>query len=68
MKKASNVESLRAQGLPTVPSTIAEEKLTNPFLRSDSEELRASVMALSGESAVDDVAIFAATRRLKDNF
>ncbi|MEO2137154.1 MAG: hydroxyacylglutathione hydrolase [bacterium] len=68
VQKARDVDSLRAQDLPTVPSTIAEEKLTNPFLRSDSEELRASITALSGESAVDDVAVFAATRRLKDNF
>ena len=62
------VDDLRAKGRPSVPTTIAVEKLTNPFLRSGSPELRASVKRRMPSVADDDVAIFAATRKLKDEF
>ncbi|HYD46739.1 MAG TPA: hydroxyacylglutathione hydrolase [Terriglobales bacterium] len=52
----------------TVPTTIASEKQTNPFFRWRSPELRASVERSTGQSRLDDVAVFAATRTLKDNF
>jgi hydroxyacylglutathione hydrolase len=32
--RAEDVRALRAQGLPTVPTTIGEELATNPFLRA----------------------------------
>ncbi|MEW6269071.1 MAG: hydroxyacylglutathione hydrolase [Thermodesulfobacteriota bacterium] len=60
--------SRRAQGQPTVPSTIASERATNPFLRTASAELRASVQARIPAVDDDDVKIFAGTRRLKDEF
>src|SRR5439155_1707482 len=44
-EKLAAVEKLRRAHRPTVPSTIAEEKATNPFLRTDSPELAASVRA-----------------------
>ena len=66
--KLARVERLRAEGKPTVPSTIGEEKETNPFLRSDSPELRASVRARFPEVADDAVAIFAKIRELKDAY
>lgn len=57
----------RADGGCTVPSRLAEERATNPFLRSDSPELVASVRAaLPEQSLSDPAAIFAATRALKD--
>jgi hydroxyacylglutathione hydrolase len=38
----AEVEALRARGLPTVPTTIALERATNPFMRAGSvEELAA---------------------------
>jgi len=49
---------------PTVPSSIAMEKATNPFLRTASLELRKSI----GMSGADDVAVFAEIRRRKDIF
>jgi hydroxyacylglutathione hydrolase len=67
-EKLARVERLRADGLPTVPSTIAEEKATNPFLRSRSPELRASIRARFPDTPDDDVAIFAKTRELKDAY
>jgi len=66
--KLARVERLRAEGQPTVPSTIAEEKATNPFLRWRSAELRASIRARFPDVDDDDVAIFAKTRQLKDAY
>jgi hydroxyacylglutathione hydrolase len=34
-KRVESVNQLRASGVPSVPSTIGEELLTNPFLRCD---------------------------------
>jgi len=51
----------------TVPSTIAEEKQTNPFMRTTSPELVAAVQREHPE-ATDPVAVLGAVRRMKDNF
>ena len=67
--KMAAVQALRRAGKPTVPSTIEDEKETNPFLRADSPELAASVRArVPGLPAGDRVALFAAVRGLKDRF
>jgi hydroxyacylglutathione hydrolase len=58
------VDALRAQGQATVPSTIADEIATNPFLRPDSAELQ----HLVGVNGPDPAAIFGATRSRKDGF
>ncbi|HYA35578.1 MAG TPA: hydroxyacylglutathione hydrolase C-terminal domain-containing protein, partial [Candidatus Binataceae bacterium] len=57
-----------AAGGHTVPSTIRDEKLTNPFLRSDSPELRANVKRLDPSIGDEPNAIFAKARELKDRF
>jgi hydroxyacylglutathione hydrolase len=62
--RMAEVDRLRAQGLPTIPSTIGIELETNPFLRPASAELQKNV----GLDASDLVAVFAETRRRKDNF
>jgi hydroxyacylglutathione hydrolase len=68
-EKLAAVQELRRAGKPTVPSTIGEEKATNPFLRMDSPELAATVTSrVPGLSAGDPVALFAAVRDLKDRF
>ena len=68
-EKLAAVERLRRAGQPTVPSTISDEKATNPFLRTDSPELAASVRARRPDvPAGDRVALFAAVRQLKDRF
>lgn len=58
----------RANGQPTVPSTLASERATNPFLRTSSPELRDSVRRRVPGVGDDDVAILGATRKLKDEF
>jgi len=66
--KLAQVERLRARDEPTIPSTIASEKATNPFLRVDSPELRASVQARVPGVGSDPIEIFAAVRSLKDRY
>jgi hydroxyacylglutathione hydrolase len=63
-QRLKDVETARANNLPTVPSTIGLEKQTNPFLRTQSAEIRASI----GMVHADDVAVFAEIRRRKDSF
>ena len=63
-RRVKEIQSLRAAGKPTVPTSIGLERATNPFVRSDSAELQA-VLNLSG---ADEVAVFAETRRRKDHF
>jgi hydroxyacylglutathione hydrolase len=67
--KMAAVQALRRSGQPSVPSTVGDEKATNPFLRTDSPELAASVRArVPGLPPGDRVALFAAVRGLKDRF
>jgi hydroxyacylglutathione hydrolase len=63
-QRAAAVASLRANNRPTVPSTLGEERATNPFLRTTSHEIRATL----GLEAATEVDVFARTRALKDVF
>lgn len=62
--RMERVRQMRRDGLPTVPSTLAEEKATNPFLRPASPHLQETV-GLAGAGLVE---VFAETRARKDNF
>lgn len=55
-----------ALGAPSTPSTIAEERATNPFLRSAEPAVIAAARARG--AAEDPVSVFAAIRGWKDNF
>jgi hydroxyacylglutathione hydrolase len=67
--KLARVRALRDRQQPTVPSTIGEEKATNPFLRTESAELAASVRTrVPTVPSGDRVALFAAVRALKDRY
>lgn len=67
--KLARVRALRERQQPTVPSTIGEEKATNPFLRTQSRELEACVRArVPALPSGDTVALFAAVRALKDRY
>ena len=58
-----DVRSLRTEGKRTVPTTIAKELASNPFLRADISSLQER-MGYAG----DQVATFAEIRRRKDRF
>jgi len=60
-------EKKRQQGLPTVPSTIALELATNPFLRCNQDDVVAAASTQTS-STEDSVAVFCAIRSWKDNF
>jgi hydroxyacylglutathione hydrolase len=62
--RSRRVDALRAENRPTVPSTMAEERATNPFLRADQPALASGV----GLGGGDPVAVFAAVRKAKDVF
>lgn len=62
--RAAEIDSLRAKGVPTVPSLLGEEKRTNPFLRADDSGLAAAI----GLAGADPVSVFAEVRSRKDNF
>ncbi len=64
IERVAEVEALRREGRPTVPTTLALEKATNPFLRPGSANLAATV----GLADADEVSVFARTRELKDGF
>ena len=59
---AGEVENKRARGEPTVPTRLARELATNPFLRADDEDMR---NRWGGENAIDT---FARLRAAKDSF
>ena len=63
-RRAEAVAELRAAGLPTVPTIIALEKETNPFLRAGDAAIRKRL----GMESAPDAAVFAEIRRRKDSF
>jgi hydroxyacylglutathione hydrolase len=65
VRAAERAKASRGEGRPTVPSTVADEKKMNPFLRAGLPEIRAKVR-VSPEA--DPVEAFAAVRRAKDGF
>lgn len=61
--RADEVAALRAHGEPTLPTTMAREKATNPFLRA-SETSVARDLGMEGQPAAK---VFAEIRTRKDN-
>ena len=62
--RVRGIDEAREAGRPTVPSKLAEEKATNPFLRAGLPEVK---RAIDMENASDAEA-FAEIRRRKDRF
>lgn len=58
----------RARGLPTLPSTIGEERATNPFMRTDQAAVHAAAQQHAGRALGDRVAVFAEIRAWKNAF
>ena len=63
-KRADVVAKQREEGIATVPSTLADEIATNPFLRAD----QASMQTAVGMVGADPALVFAEIRARKDNF
>ena len=63
-KRVAEIAALRAADKPTVPTEIALERATNPFLRASDTNVQAH-LNMSGAAAVD---VFAEIRARKDSF
>src|SRR6202162_3752506 len=61
-------KKVTSEGGHTVPSTIEDEKRTNPFLRTDSLELITNVKRTDPQIGGDPISIFAKVRALRDTF
>jgi hydroxyacylglutathione hydrolase len=65
-ERTAHVRRLRDSGRPSVPSFLAEELETNPFLRVKEEGVRAAAERFAGHSLASPAAVFTALRRWKD--
>ncbi len=65
-RRLEHARSLRREGRPTVPSSLEEERATNPFLRTGSAEVRAAAERRAGKPLADAATVFATLRRWKD--
>jgi len=67
-ERLGRAEATRARGEPTLPSTVGEERRTNPFLRADDASIRRAAERHAGRSLPDKVAVFAELRAWKNSF
>lgn len=69
-RRQASARALRADGRPTLPSAIALEKATNPFLRCGQPEIVRSVETHLGRALPpdDEAAVFIALREWKNAF
>ncbi|NBN65818.1 hydroxyacylglutathione hydrolase [Pannonibacter tanglangensis] len=63
-RRAQEVDRLREEHLPTLPTTMAQEKATNPFLRAATADM-AAVLGMTGATPAE---VFARLRAAKDRF
>jgi len=63
-ERATEVEEMRKQGRPTLPTTIALEVATNPFLRAEDPGVQKAL----GMEGADPVAVFTELRERKNKF
>jgi hydroxyacylglutathione hydrolase len=64
--RQQTVQQQRAQGQATVPSLLAEEKATNPFLRCAQPKIIRGAEGFSGRKLHSGAEVFAAVRHWKD--
>jgi hydroxyacylglutathione hydrolase len=62
--RAAQVQQLIEEGAPTIPVTIGDEKLANPFLRADVPDLAVDI-GMAGKPPVE---VFAEIRERKNKF
>jgi hydroxyacylglutathione hydrolase len=65
-ERIERVRRLRASGTPSVPSTLAEELATNPFLRTGSDNVRVAAERFAERQLAGTAEVFTALRRWKD--
>ena len=65
-ERLCHTQQQRAAGLPTVPTSLALECATNPFLRTQEPSVIAAAERQIGHSLTTPAAVFTALRRWKD--
>lgn len=63
-RRFDEIRKRRAEGMPTVPSSLADELATNPFLRAGDPGVQ-KALGMEGAALVE---VFAETRKRKDQF
>lgn len=63
-RRFADIEALRAEGRPTLPTTMADELATNPFLRPEDPAIQAR-LGMTGAPPAD---VFSEIRGRKDRF
>jgi hydroxyacylglutathione hydrolase len=66
--REQRAQRLRDAGRPTLPSTLGEERATNPFLRCAEPAVVESANKYLGARVADPVRVFAAIREWKNKF
>jgi hydroxyacylglutathione hydrolase len=61
-------QQLRAAGIPTLPSTIGQERATNPFLRTQQPDVARAAASWAGRGQDTPVEVFASLREWKNDF
>ncbi len=64
----TTAKELRKQNIPTLPTTIRQEKATNPFLRCDQPEVIQSACTHLGQDLSEPSRIFSTLREWKNSF
>ncbi|MEN3111511.1 hydroxyacylglutathione hydrolase [Uliginosibacterium paludis] len=68
VSREAHCRALREQSRPTLPSRLADELATNPFLRCTEPSVRAALTQRLGRAPVDTLEAFSELRRWKDVF
>jgi len=66
--RTAECQKLRSAGLPTVPSSIDRERLSNPFFRWDDPAIRAALILHGSNIPEDEDIVFSELRQWKDNY
>ena len=61
-------KNLRSQDIPTLPTSIGQEILINPFLRDESKEIKNTLKHVHSMEYSSPVDVFSGLRRWKDSF
>ena len=67
-RRQSECSALRSSDMPTVPSTIGDERATNPFLRCAEPAVRRAAERRAGRPLPDATEVFAVLREWKNVF
>lgn len=65
---AKRCYELREEDKPTLPSSIAQERLINPFLRTEEPSVIEAANTFAGQSLSSELEVFTAVREWKNQF